>query len=125
MLGRITLKLPIVLGGGVFIKLKRKIGFSFDRRCMWLFTERHQEISYDFALFSKYKDKHQDSFIVEYIYCAYLSWCEWNRKKPISERKFFFSFQSWEKEAIEKLLKCWGDADRIGYKDVASKKKVE
>jgi hypothetical protein len=123
MLGRITLKLPILIRWGVLFPIKKNISFNFDRRAMWLFMERHEDMAYDLDKFTEYKSKNRDAFLIEYIYCAYLSWCNWNRKKPMSEKKFFISFNMWGEGNIGKLLKCWGEADSVGYKSVKSDKK--
>ena len=127
MLGRITLKLPIVRGGGVFIKLKKSVSFEFTRRAMWLFMERHDELEYDVDKFTEYKTNNKQTFVIEYMYFAHCAWCMRELKKPINEKRFFESVGSWSKKDIESILKCWTDADKIGFKSISSdsKKKVD
>jgi len=107
--------------GGLF--LKKKIGFSFDKLGGFLMMEQMGVEDGDIKEWTKKNGENQ--LIVEQFYGAHLSYCHWQRKKPLERERFFLAVSRMSEKTQKQIMRAAEHASYYGRKrPLNSKKKV-
>jgi len=122
--GTIEIKLPYPVKVG-FIRLffKRKIGFSFDQRSLFQVLQNN---NIDLPQHSKWlKETSQSKIVIETIYAGAQSYCiERRRKDNFTRKGLALALSEAGEEVTQKIVKCYMDSEKLGYKKIPVKKKA-
>lgn len=122
--GTIEVELPFMFKLGIMqFPIRRKIGFSFDQRSMFILLKNN---NIDMPGYSKWRKKVNTNTIVsETMFAAAQSYCEERRiKDNFTKKKLLRSFSDCDDKIKELIVKCWKESEELGYKKLPGKKKV-
>lgn len=120
----IEVKLPYPVKFGFFrVYISKRIGFSFDQRALFLMLENND---IDLPNHKEWLKKTPQSVVInETLYAAALSYKSRKWEKPnFTKKGLTGAFTEASEETMQKIFKAWKDSEKLGFKDIPSKKKA-